>query len=123
MKRAFAIATSLSILVVGLVGSAAVVAQPRDICGRSMAATSVFAEFDLDHASDIHDHFPDFLGAPEVDKIPGTVHVVAFSGRHMGVPYTGRVGPPNGFDHVVCVVTQDGDATYYANVSFNGYRP
>ena len=124
MRRKLAFGGAIG-LIIAFAGGVAVVAQPRgDICGRSAAETTVFAELDLAHATDIWSHLPGLKGAPELQAVEGPVHVIAFNGRHMGIPAAGRTQPrKTGYDHVVCIVTEDGDTSYYSNVSFEGYHP
>lgn len=120
------IAAGVAMILIAATGVAAAISSQGDVCGKSAAQTTVFAELDLAKATDIWDHFPAFGGAPELSQISGPVHVVAFNGRHMGIPRAGRISKPEqsvGYDHVVCVVTASGDATYYVHASYEGFTP
>lgn len=116
----------VAVLLLTTASVAAVVEQTPDICGRNESRTNVFAEFDVATASELVRHFPDFTSTPGLSEGAGPLHVVAFTGKHYGVPLLG--GPHTrpasaGIDNVVCVVKPDGDTIYYTDVSYQDFRP
>jgi hypothetical protein len=108
-----AIATSASVIALG------VSAQTSDnSCARQEAGSPVRAEFDIPAYDVMTTVIPRFGRAPELEAVDGPFHVVVFD-VHRGIPVIGQFreeGMPSEYRNVVCVITPDGQPSYYVDI-------
>ncbi|MDQ3879578.1 MAG: hypothetical protein M3295_00625 [Chloroflexota bacterium] len=110
------------------VATATGISARPDVCNRNEAGVPVVAEFDLSNGSELWAHLPAAGRAPELEGLPGPIHVVVFLGQHRAIP--NLYGQLLATDVVVaeqpntvCVVDRDGVESYYGGISLDGLVP